>query len=72
MKTKILLSFFALSFMLFSGISCKSQSSNFNDKEIASMLKDFYTSYIIERSKMPENFMKIAQGLTELFIIGVG
>jgi len=23
------------------------------------MLKDFYTSYIVERSKMPENFKKI-------------
>lgn len=56
---KILLSSFALSFMLFSGISCKSQSANFNDKEVVGMLKDFYTSYIVERSKMPENFKKI-------------
>ncbi len=59
MKTKILLSFFALSFMLFNGLSCKSQSANFNDKEITGMLKDFYTSYIVERSKMPEDFKKI-------------
>jgi hypothetical protein len=59
MKTKILLSFFTLSFMLFNGISCKRQSANFNDKEITGMLKDFYTSYIVERSKMPENFKKI-------------
>ncbi len=59
MKTKLLLSFFALNFMLFNGISCKSQSANFNDKDINGMLNDFYTSYIVERSKMPENFKKI-------------
>jgi hypothetical protein len=59
MKTRILLSFFALSFILFNEISCKSQFANFNDKEITGMLKDFYTGYIVERSKMPENFKKI-------------
>ncbi len=48
-----------LSFILFNGISCKSQSANFNDKEVTGMLKEFYTSYIVERSKMPENFKKI-------------
>jgi len=59
MKTKIVSSFLALSIILFNVISCKSQSSTFNDKEITSMLKDFYTSYIVERSKMPEDFKKI-------------
>jgi len=58
MKTKLLLSFFALNFMLFNGISCKSQSENLNEKDITGMLNVLYTSYIIERSKMPENFKK--------------
>lgn len=59
MKTKIISSLLTLSIMLFNVISCKSQSSSFNDKEITSMLRDFYTSYIVERSKMPEDFKKI-------------
>jgi len=59
MKTKLLSSLLALSILLFSTISCKSQTSNFNDKEIISMLNDFYTGYITERSKMPEDFKKI-------------
>jgi len=58
MKTKISL-LFALTFMLFNVFSCKSQSLHFNEEIVKNMLKDFYTSYIIERSKMPENFEKI-------------
>jgi hypothetical protein len=59
MKAKIVSSFLTLSIILFNSISCKAQSSSFNDKEITSMLKNFYTSYIVERSKMPEDFKKI-------------
>lgn len=59
MNTKIVSLFLTLSIILFNVISCKSQSTSFNDKEITSMLKDFYTNYIVERSKMPEDFKKI-------------
>ena len=59
MNTKIVSLFLTLSIILFNVISCKSQSTSFDDKEISSMLKDFYTNYIVERSKMPEDFKKI-------------
>lgn len=61
MKTKMLMSFFTLGFMLFSTFSCKSNQpqNNFSDEQILGMLKSFYTSYIIEDSKMPTNYEKL-------------
>jgi hypothetical protein len=58
MKTKILLSFLNLCFMLFITISCKSQP-NSSDEQVLSMLKSFYMSYITENAKMPPNVSKV-------------
>jgi len=61
MKTKILISFFTLGVMLFNTFNSKSNpmQDKFSDEQILSMLKSFYTSYIIEYSKEPDDFKKI-------------
>lgn len=59
MRTKPLLYFIAFVVMFIYGLSCKSQSTNYPEKEVIGMLKNFYSSYIVERSKMPEDFKKI-------------
>lgn len=58
MKTKTLMSIFTLGLIIFSIISCKSQSYSL-DEQVLSMLKDFYTSYITESAKMPPSVSKV-------------
>jgi hypothetical protein len=58
MKTKTIITFFAFGFILINTISCKGNQTNSDNDKIASMLKDFYTIYINERCKMPEDFDK--------------
>jgi len=45
--------------MLFSAYSCQSNQPGSTDEQIISMLKDFYTAYIIENAKMPTDYEKI-------------
>jgi len=45
MRTKMLTLFFTLGFVLYSTFSCQSSQSNSTNKQIMSMLKDFYISY---------------------------
>jgi len=42
-------------------LSCKNTSGqdNYSEKQIVSMLKGFYTAYITENSKIPENKVKL-------------
>jgi len=61
MKTKILVSFFTLGVMLFNPLNCKGNQlqDSISEVQVLSMLKSFYTSYIIENSKVPDDFKKI-------------
>jgi len=46
MKTKLSILFFALSIVFFSNLSFARAQSNSSDKQVLTMLKEFYTNYI--------------------------
>ena len=58
MKTSVLTSFFTVIIVLMN--NCTYSQNNSSDKQITKMLKEFYSNYITENSKMPPNIKKIA------------
>lgn len=54
MKTKLSILFFALSIVFFSNWSCARAQDSSSDKQILTMLKEFYTNYITEVSNGAE------------------
>ncbi|SRR5258706_8421347 len=61
MRREFNISYFVASIMLLNFVGCKNVSAqeDFSEKQVVTMLKDFYTSYISEYSKIPEDKKKL-------------
>ena len=61
MKTRKLIIFFTMGIILLGMLNCKNTpaQNEYSEEQIVNMLKNFYTGYITENSKIPENKEKL-------------